>query len=122
MSLLQAKYISLRTYRKSGVAVDTPVWFVSTSESVHYVFSADNAGKVKRLRNSANAQIATCDMTGGSVGEWRDCQSYLIEDESQIQQAHDLFIEKYGVTMRITDFLSRIAGRLNKRAYIKIEL
>ena len=53
MTLDQAAYFSLATFRKSGVAVETPVWFAGDKQT-YYVFSAGQAGKVKRLRNSLN--------------------------------------------------------------------
>ncbi|MBT4162476.1 MAG: PPOX class F420-dependent oxidoreductase [Gammaproteobacteria bacterium] len=121
MNLEAAKYISLRTFRKSGVPVDTPVWFASADSNKHYVFSAADAGKVKRLRNSAKAQIATCDGRGGSLGEWTDCESYLVDDSEEIQSAYRCLNSKYGWMMKITDFFSRLSGRINHRAVIRIE-
>ncbi len=50
--LEDGRYINLATYRRSGVAVETPVWFAKDSGRF-YVFSAGNAGKVKRLRSSS---------------------------------------------------------------------
>lgn len=122
MNLEQAKYVSLRTFRKSGAAVDTPVWIASESDTKHYVFSARNAGKVKRLRNSPESQVATCDYRGGSLGGWLDCRAFLVDDEAEVASAHQLFIGKYGMTMRITDFFSRLSGRLDERDWIRIEL
>ena len=122
MQLINRKYISLRTFRKTGVSVDTPVWFASTNDSAHYVFSAARAGKVKRLRNSSKAQIATCDFRGGSLGPWLDCRAHLVDDLAELNRAHEQFVCKYGWTMRITDFFSWLSGRLNRRVYIRIEL
>ena len=47
----KAPYVSLATFRRSGDAVRTPVW-MAPADGAHYVFSAGNAGKVKRLKNS----------------------------------------------------------------------
>ena len=122
MSLTEEKYISLRTYRKTGVGVDTPVWFASQDALTHYVFSAASAGKVKRLRISPKAQIATCDFRGGSIGTWLDCHAQLVYDLDEIALARKQLIGKYGWIMRFTDFLSWFSGRLSKRVYIRIEL
>ena len=43
-------YISLVTFRRSGDAVQTPVWFAAYDGKL-YVFSEADAWKVKRLRN-----------------------------------------------------------------------
>ena len=122
MPLSEEKHISLRTFRKTGASVDTPVWFSTTDESTHYVFSAANAGKVKRLRNSPKAQIATCDFKGGSVGTWLDCSAQLVDDPDELDCAQKQFIKKYGWIMHIANFFSWLTGRLNKRVYIRIKL
>jgi PPOX class probable F420-dependent enzyme len=120
-SLDNAQYVSLRTFRRSGVPVDTPVWFAPGGSKTYYVFSAANAGKVKRLRLSSRAQLATCDMRGGSLGEWQDCEAYLTEDTAEIAGALQALRQKYGWQMVLTDFFSRLSGRYHQRAYIRIE-
>src|ERR1700730_1504716 len=43
------KYVSLATYRRNGVEVATPVWIAELAGR-YYVFSAGDAGKIKRIR------------------------------------------------------------------------
>ena len=43
------QYVSLETYRKSGEAVRTPVWFVEEDGKM-YVWTVGTSGKVKRIR------------------------------------------------------------------------
>lgn len=114
-------YLSLRTYRRSGASVDTPVWFASSDEHTHYVFSAGQAGKVKRIRNSSTAQIAGCDGRGGSLEVWQNCHAYLVNEPGEIDRAYALLIDKYGWQMRLTNFFSRLTGRINQRAVIRLE-
>src|SRR5262249_12572995 len=57
------RYLSLATFRSSGAEVRTPVWFASFGGKL-YVFSAGDAGKVKRLRRSSRARLAPCDARG----------------------------------------------------------
>ena len=96
MNIPEARYVSLRTFRKSGKAVDTPVWIAPADQKTHYIFSAAGAGKVKRIRNSSAAQLTTCDARGGSLGDWHDCHAYLVEDVGETDEAYRLLIEKYG--------------------------
>ena len=86
------------------------------------MFSAANAGKVKRLRLSSRAQVAICDMRGGSLGEWQDCTAHLTEDPTEIADALKALRQKYGWQMVLTDFMSRLSGRYHRRAYIRIEV
>lgn len=62
-ALSDARYISLTTYRKSGVEVSTPVWFILLDGKV-YVQSPAKSGKIKRLRNNPQVQLAACDRSG----------------------------------------------------------
>ena len=120
MSGLKGKYISLSTYRRSGVSVETPVWFVEMEQKL-YVFSANDSGKVKRLRNSSTARIAPCDARGGLKGEWQDAEARVVEDRATIERAHDLLRTKYGFQMWLADLMSKLSGRLNRRAFIEID-
>jgi uncharacterized protein len=61
------KYISLTTFRKSGVAVPTPVWFGEANDKV-YVMTRSDSGKYKRIRNNPRVQIAPCTIRGKITG------------------------------------------------------
>jgi PPOX class probable F420-dependent enzyme len=119
--LEDSRYINLSTYRRSGVAVETPVWFAEDGGRL-YVFSAGNAGKVKRLRNSSRARIAACDMRGGLEGDWQDADAVIVKDPAEIDRAHSALRRKYGWQLTLTDFLSRLSGRIHHRAFIAVTL
>ena len=117
----QARYVSLATFRRSGDAVRTPVW-VAPGDDAFYVFSAGNAGKVKRLRNSDQAEVAVCDVRGKVLGEWYPACARLVTEPAGIERALAALRRKYGVQMWLADVGSRLTGKFDKRAYIRIEL
>ncbi|MCC7245880.1 MAG: hypothetical protein IT269_09385, partial [Saprospiraceae bacterium] len=47
-----AQYLNLGTFRKTGARVETPVWFAEDN-GYFYVLSNNQAGKIKRLKNSS---------------------------------------------------------------------
>ena len=114
-------YLSLATFRKSGVAVETAVW-CAESDGRLWVFSAGDAGKVKRLRNSSRARVAPCDMRGRLGGDWVDATAHLVDDVDAITRAHAAMRRKYGWQMRLGDFFSGLSGRKDRRAWIAIDL
>jgi PPOX class probable F420-dependent enzyme len=61
------KYLCLTTFRKSGVAVPTPVWFGEDDNKL-YVMTRNDSGKYKRLRNNPNVRIAPCTIRGKVTG------------------------------------------------------
>jgi uncharacterized protein len=61
------KYVSLTTFRKTGAAVATPVWFGEDGGKL-YVMSRSDSGKCKRLRNNAAVRLAPCTIRGKVTG------------------------------------------------------
>lgn len=119
--LEQSRYVSLATFRRSGVAVATPVWAACDGDS-YFVFSAGDAGKIKRLRNARQARMAKCDARGKLLGDWHDAQAQILLDDEQIQRALMALRKKYGIQMWIADVAAKVLGRFDKRAYIALQL
>jgi hypothetical protein len=119
-SLEGEAYLSLATFRRSGVAVETPVWFARSGDKL-YAFSEGKAGKIKRLRNSPRARVAPCDARGRLRGEWQDTEARVVADPRTVDRAYAALRAKYGWQMRIADLLSRLAGRYHRRAIIEID-
>jgi PPOX class probable F420-dependent enzyme len=116
-----AKYISLETFRKTGVGVRTPVWFAAdpSAPDMFYVYTEADAGKVKRIRNNPKVRVAPSDMRGNVKGAWVDGQAGMCQGE-EAAKAQDLLRRKYG-WMKITgDFFSRLRG--HKQAILQIRL
>ena len=120
-ALEQHRYLSLATFRRSGDEVRTPVWFAASGGTL-YLFTAGDSGKVKRLRHSPRARIAPCDMRGGLRGPWREVAARIVTEPAVIERAHTAMRAKYGWQMRLSDLLSRLTGRIRRRAWIEIEV
>ncbi|PLW81834.1 PPOX class F420-dependent oxidoreductase [Kineobactrum sediminis] len=118
--LEQGNYLSLATRKRSGEWVATPVWFAPHEDS-YYLFSAGDAGKVKRLRNFSAARIAPCTVTGRLTGSWINVSAFLVEDEAEAVLALAALRRKYGWQMALTDLLSRLTGKMSKRSYIRVD-
>jgi len=59
--------IALTTFRKTGQAVTTPVWFAERLGTIYVEPHAD-AGKLKRLRHTARVTLAPCTYSGKVTG------------------------------------------------------
>ena len=115
------RYISLATFRRSGVEVATPVWFAASGGKL-YVFTLGDSGKVKRLRNSPRARVAPSDGRGRVQGAWRSATARMLTEPAAIERAHAALRTKYGWQLRIADLLSGLTGRIRRRAWIEIEV
>src|ERR1700728_3446100 len=71
------KYVSLATYRRSGIEVKTPVWVAEVARR-YYVFSAGDAGKVKRIRATPRVRLAACDVRGEVRGPWIEAHARIV--------------------------------------------
>ena len=120
-ALDRRRYVALATFRRSGAEVRTPVWFAAMDGKL-YVFSAGDAGKVKRLRHSPRARIAPSDARGNMRGEWWDAEARVVAEPRVIERAHAAMRAKYGWQARVGDLFSRLTGRLPRRAWIEIEI
>ena len=114
-------YISFATRKRSGEYVATPVWF-APFEGSYYLFSAGEAGKVKRLRNFSQSRIAACTVRGAVTGDWMDSGAELLESDTDKDIALQALRKKYGLQMKLGDVFANISGKMAKRAYLKVSL
>ena len=67
-SLRGASYAVLVTYRRTGEAMPSPVWFGLDDEGRAYVKTRADVGKVKRIRNDPRALLAPSNSRGKPTG------------------------------------------------------
>jgi uncharacterized protein len=118
--LAAEKYVSLATYRRNGVEVKTPVWIAEVGGR-YYVFSAGNAGKIKRINATPRVRIAASDVRGNVRSAWIEARARIVSEPALIAQVLKALRRKYGLVMYLVDFMATITGRIHRRAYIEIE-
>ena len=118
---ISGAYVSFATLKRSGDWVSTPVWYAPL-DGTYYIFSAEDAGKVKRLRNFDTIKAANCTVSGKVIGDSHSGHATLLSDQSDIDKAYEALYTKYGWQMRLTDWMSKLAGKINKRTLIAFTL
>jgi len=108
VQLTQARYISLETYRKSGVGVRTTVWLVEDG-GVLYIRTDPKSGKAKRIRLNPHVRVAESDFFGNVKGGWADGEAERL-DEAKVDGVRKLFMKKYGLQIRLLHWVSRLTG------------
>jgi uncharacterized protein len=63
LALADEHFVSLTTFRKSGVGVSTPVWIARDGDEL-VVTTPDGTGKVKRVRNNGRVTLVPCGRMG----------------------------------------------------------
>jgi hypothetical protein len=110
------QYMNLITFRKSGEAVKTPVWFAQRGDKL-YVTTGKNAGKVKRIRNNERVQVGPSDRGGKPLGPTIDAKARILPPEEHAE-AKEALNRKYGLIKTAFDFFTSLAG--TKSDYLEI--
>ena len=113
------KYISLITFRKSGVPVPTPVWLMEDG-GVIYVRTDPRSGKAKRLRRIQRVRIAPSDSRGKTLGPYVEANARFLEGEDA-QRMLLLIKRKYGMMGTLVDLFNGLRGN-HPTAVIEIRL
>jgi hypothetical protein len=104
------KYLNLESYRRSGAAVRTPLWFAEEG-GILYVYSLADSGKVKRIRNNPRVRVVPSDLRGNPKGEWVEARAEILDAEGAAR-GHQLLRRKY-LLKRVGDYF----GWLRKREH-----
>jgi len=108
--LAQQQYLNLETFRKSGVGVRTPVWFAQDGDTI-YVRTVANSGKVKRIRNNREVNIAACKVDGALLGDWLPAIAREAKDKETDRKTDRLLNKKYGLMKKMFALASALQGR-----------
>ena len=110
MALEDEKYICLTTFRKTGIAVPTPVWF-GEDDGKLYVKTRNDSGKYKRLRNNPQVRIAPCTIRGKITGPEFSATARLLPPEDW-PRASTIINKKY--------WLARLSIWSKQNVYVEI--
>lgn len=119
--LAEESYVSLRSFKRDGGAVDTPVWAAPLDDTL-VVFTLRESFKVKRIRRNPRVQVAACGMLGAVTGPWHDGTCRVVDDPAHEARAYAALENKYGWQMRVGTLMRRLAGGLERRVILEIRL
>lgn len=108
LALGSERFVSLTTFRRSGVGVSTPVWIARDGDSL-VVTTPAGSGKVKRLRNSSRVQLQPCNRMGKVAGGFSpiEASAQIQDDPAVIERLGDVFLAKFRLEYRIFMFIER---------------
>jgi uncharacterized protein len=94
------KYALLTTFRKSGEAVPTPVWFGVGDDGRVYVRSEADTGKVKRIRANGRALLCPSDARGKPKGPAAEGRARVLPP-TEHERAERAIAANYGLGRKI---------------------
>lgn len=120
-ALGDALCLSLRTFRKDETFVDTPVWVVDV-DGRFCMYTDGRSYKAKRLRRNPRVEVAACDVWGKLLGPRYEGVCRFVEDPDERSRIFALIRKKYHIHSFMSDFGSRLTGRMKHRVVLEIEL
>jgi uncharacterized protein len=116
-SLRGHKYCLLISFRSSGEAIPTPVWF-GLANGMLYLRSGAWAGKLKRIRNDPHVLVAPCTLRGKPLGPAIDARARILRDEEEEERAEAALRSNYGLGRRVYE--SPLAPMGIDTAYVEV--
>jgi uncharacterized protein len=116
-SLHAHKYCLLTTFRRSGEAVPTPVWFGLADGKVYFRTEAD-AGKVKRIRADPRVRVAPCTIRGRPLGPPAEGRARVLGAD-EADPAERAIAANYGLARRLYEAVSQRVSSIDQ-VYIEI--
>ena len=119
------QFIALTTFRKTGKAVTTPVWFAQCLGTIYVETHAD-AGKLKRLRHTTRVTLAPCTYNGKVTGAVSEGNAHILREPQECTAASTALAKKYGFMRPLFHFVRNAQRLLQRKArveevYIAIE-
>ncbi len=106
--LTRTRYALLRSYKKNGEPVDTPIWFAVEDNSI--VFRTKRGPKTARLRAHPRVELAACDYRGRKLsraGVFTGTATVL--DDAAAADANRVLHRRYGWQWNVVPLI-RIPG------------
>jgi PPOX class probable F420-dependent enzyme len=113
-TLDKEKCMSLTTFRKTGEAVVTPMWFAE-SKGIIYLGTGVNAGKLKRIRHTERVTLAACTMSGKVTGSEIEGLARVVSEPQEVSEAQTALSKKYGLTRSLYYFILNAISTIRRK-------
>ncbi len=111
--LPSSTYVSLTTFRRTGVPVSSPVWAARDDDTL-LVWTRTDSGKVKRLRHTTRVTVAPCTFRGRVEGPAVDGVGEFVP-HAEWPAALAALRRTYGFRFQAGYVTSRVVQRLSRR-------
>ena len=117
------EFLSFETFRKTGIGVKTPVWFAQEGD-ILYIWTVGDSGKIKRIRNNPQVNIAPCKRLGRVTGEWMAARASVDQSVAAVRHVEALLSRKLGFEFAVFRLIDRLRDRWkgSHRVCVKVSL
>jgi uncharacterized protein len=116
LDLADARFVSLTTFRTTGVPVSTPVWIARDGDDL-IVTTPVGVGKLKRLRNNPLVELRECSRLG-RIADDAPVVTAAASEEGETSRLLELFSRKYRLEYRIMLGVEKLVSKGNAHRVI----
>jgi uncharacterized protein len=115
MDIGAEKYVSITTFRRTGVGVSTPVWIAKLPDGkVGFTIDADS-GKAKRLRNNSKITLRPCNVKGKvAEGAAEVTGTAVLVTGAEYKVVWHAIVHKYWIVGSLMGLWSALTGFIKK--------
>jgi PPOX class probable F420-dependent enzyme len=111
-ALFPGRYLSVTSFRRDGMGVATPVWFVSDGSRLFALTDAHSA-KVRRIRRDPQVLVAPCRANGKLLrSEPLVGHAEVMTATEDLERVQELLMDRYKISYRVVMFFYRLGRRL----------
>ncbi|QVQ52737.1 PPOX class F420-dependent oxidoreductase [Spiractinospora alimapuensis] len=93
------QFFALRTYRRDGTAVSTPIW-LAPAGGRWYGYTPGRSWKVLRIRRNPRIAVAPSSFEGEPHGDWREGTARILPTR-ELRRAKRAMTAKHGNKFRV---------------------
>jgi PPOX class probable F420-dependent enzyme len=116
LDLGDSQFVSLTTFRKTGVGVATTVWIARDGDAL-LVTTPQGSGKVKRLRNNSRVELRPCSRMG-KVADDAPTASGHAEIIEETPAFASVFRKKFGLQYRLFMAIEKLSKKGKRPRFI----
>ncbi|HET6340159.1 MAG TPA: PPOX class F420-dependent oxidoreductase [Polyangiales bacterium] len=121
-ALIPSMCMNLRSFRKDGTPVDTPLWVIAVDDHFFGSYTDDRSFKYKRVRRNPEVEVAACDVWGRRSTAWFAARCRIVEDTPRRDQIFRLIEKKYGIHWKMSLWGSKLTNRVKHRVVLEFEV
>ena len=110
-------YCLVVSYKRSGEAVPTPVWFGVADDGRLYFRTDPHSAKVRRIRNDPRVRVAPCTTRGKPTGPAAEGRGRVLPKE-EFDRAEPVIQANYGIGRKIYE--GAVDRVIDEVAYVEV--
>ena len=113
-ALFPGRYLSLTSFKRDGIGVATPLWFVSDGGRL-FALTDLHSAKVRRILHNPRVQVAPCRANGKLRGEPLPARAEVLTETAELERVQKLLIGRYKLSYRLVMLVYKLGRRFRGR-------